>query len=438
MITELTLLEAASALQRGEFSSRELTQASLDRIAALEPELHAFLHIANESALTQADAADIKLTNARRSSLPIPPLLGIPLAVKDVISVENMPCTCGSRILEGYIPPFTATAVNRLQDAGMIIVGKTNTDEFAMGSSTENSAYGVTHNPWDKSRVPGGSSGGSATAVAARLVSAGLGTDTGGSVRQPASFCGVTGLKPTYGRVSRYGLIAYGSSLDCCGVLARNAADAAAVFSVMQGNDPLDATTQDVRANPVELNNEANLQGVRIGIPKEYFIKGIQPDVERYFERANEYVLLVENSARGPTVTKRPSCSAARRWMFSISSARWKSLPSMWRLPGPRLMVFRPTDLLPLCRVNSDGTLHPAVRRSAHFCRVGGGAQGCPRAGLRPPLKLHVRFSRMQLSRRLPSSEMQSKESVEQDSPARTRRRAGVPAAASSRRIASA
>jgi aspartyl-tRNA(Asn)/glutamyl-tRNA(Gln) amidotransferase subunit A len=194
--------------------------------------------------------------------------------------VENMPCTCGSRILEGYIPPFTATAVKRLQDAGMIIVGKTNTDEFAMGSSTENSAYGVTHNPWDKSRVPGGSSGGSAAAVAARLVSAALGTDTGGSVRQPASFCGVTGLKPTYGRVSRYGLIAYGSSLDCCGVLARNAADAAAVFSVMQGSDPLDATTQDVPANPVELSNGANLQGVRIGIPKEYFIEGIQTEVE--------------------------------------------------------------------------------------------------------------------------------------------------------------
>jgi aspartyl-tRNA(Asn)/glutamyl-tRNA(Gln) amidotransferase subunit A len=280
MITDLTLLEAASALQRGEFSSRELTQACINRITVQQPALHAFLHISEESALKQADAADTKLAYARHSSQPVSPLLGIPLAVKDVISVENMPCTCGSRILEGYISPFTATAVKRLQDAGMIIVGKTNTDEFAMGSSTENSAYGVTHNPWDKSRVPGGSSGGSAAAVAARLVSAALGTDTGGSVRQPASFCGVTGLKPTYGRVSRYGLIAYGSSLDCCGVLARNAADAAAVFSVMQGSDPLDATTQDVPANPVELSNGANLQGVRIGIPKEYFIEGIQTEVE--------------------------------------------------------------------------------------------------------------------------------------------------------------
>ncbi len=288
MITDLTLLETAAALQRGDFSSRELTQACLDRITSLEPELHAFLHIAQKSALEQADAADKQLSEARRSKSTVHPLLGIPLAVKDVLAVESMPCTCGSRILEGYVPPFTATAVKRLQEAGMIIVGKTNTDEFAMGSSTENSAYGVTHNPWDKSRVPGGSSGGSAAAVAARDVSAALGTDTGGSVRQPASFCGVTGLKPTYGRVSRYGLVAYGSSLDCCGVLARDAADAAAVFSVMQGRDPLDATTQDVPVNPVVLNNGNNLRGVRIGIPKEYFIKGIQPAVEAKVREAIE------------------------------------------------------------------------------------------------------------------------------------------------------
>jgi len=286
MITDLTLLEAAAGLHRGDFSSRELTQACLDRITTLEPELHAFLHIAQESALEKADAADKKLSEARRSNISAHPLLGIPLAVKDVLAMEGMPCTCGSRILEGYVPPFTATAVKRLLEAGMVIVGKTNTDEFAMGSSTENSAYGVTHNPWDKSRVPGGSSGGSAAAAAASIVPAALGTDTGGSVRQPASFCGVTGLKPTYGRVSRYGLIAYGSSLDCCGVLARDAADAAAVFSVMQGRDPLDATTQDVPAISVALNNGNDLRGVRIGIPKEYFIEGIQPAVEEKVREA--------------------------------------------------------------------------------------------------------------------------------------------------------
>jgi aspartyl-tRNA(Asn)/glutamyl-tRNA(Gln) amidotransferase subunit A len=287
-LTDLTLLEAKSALSAGECSSLELTKACLERIAAFEPKLHAFLHIAEESALRQADAADKKRAEARHSDAPIPPLLGIPLAVKDVLAVEGMSCTCGSRILEGYIPPFTATAVQRLQDAGVVLVGKTNTDEFAMGSSTENSAYGVTHNPWDKSRVPGGSSGGSAAAVAARYVPAALGTDTGGSVRQPASFCGVTGLKPTYGRVSRYGLIAYGSSLDCCGVLARDAADAATVFSIMQGRDPLDATTQDAPAAPITLENERNLRGVRIGVPKEYFIEGIQSAVEQKVRTAIE------------------------------------------------------------------------------------------------------------------------------------------------------
>jgi aspartyl-tRNA(Asn)/glutamyl-tRNA(Gln) amidotransferase subunit A len=280
MITDLTLLETAAALQRGEFSSRELTQACLERITSLEPRLHAFLHIAEKSALQQAEAADKKRAEARLSGETVSSLLGVPLAVKDVLAVEGLPCTCGSRILEGYVPPFSATAVKRLQEAGMVIVGKTNTDEFAMGSSTENSAYGVTHNPWDTCRVPGGSSGGSAAAVAARMIPAALGTDTGGSVRQPASFCGVTGLKPTYGRVSRYGLIAYGSSLDCCGVLARDAADAAAVFSVMQGRDLLDATSQDVPAALVTLDNGSSLRGVRIGVPKEYFLEGIQPEVE--------------------------------------------------------------------------------------------------------------------------------------------------------------
>jgi aspartyl-tRNA(Asn)/glutamyl-tRNA(Gln) amidotransferase subunit A len=272
-----TLTEAKKLLQRGEISSRELTQQALNQIAALDGKLHAFLHVDGDSALEQADAADRKRKSAPDAASP---LLGIPLAVKDVIVVDGMPCTCGSRILQGYRPPFTATAVKRLQEAGMIVLGKTNTDEFAMGSSTENSAYGVTHNPWDLTRVPGGSSGGSAAAVAAGLVPAALGTDTGGSIRQPASFCGVTGLKPTYGRVSRYGLVAYGSSLDCSGPLGRSAADVAAVFSVMQGRDALDATSQDVPAAKIALETEQKLQGVKIGIPKEYFIGGIQPEVE--------------------------------------------------------------------------------------------------------------------------------------------------------------
>ncbi len=282
-LTSLTLTEAQTLLQNGEISSRELVAACLERISALDGDLHAFLHVAAESALKQADLADQKLAELRKTRLPVSEstgLLGIPLAVKDVLAVEGMPCTCGSKILEGWVPPFTATTVKKLRDAGMVVIGKTNTDEFAMGSSTENSAYGVTHNPWDVTRVPGGSSGGSAAAVAGRLVPAALGTDTGGSVRQPASFCGVTGLKPTYGRSSRYGLVAYGSSLDVAGCLGRSAADVAEVFSVMAGPDPLDATTQDVRVEKISFETEASLAGVRIGVPKEYFIKGIQPAVE--------------------------------------------------------------------------------------------------------------------------------------------------------------
>lgn len=275
---DFSLTEAQTALHKGEISSRELTQSVLGQISARDGKLHSFLHVAAESALAQADEADKQRKKGDPNRLF--PLLGLPIAVKDVFTVEGMPCTCGSKILEGWLPPFTATVVQRLQAAGAIVVGKTNTDEFAMGSSTENSGYGVTHNPWDLSRVPGGSSGGSAAAVAAGLVPAAVGSDTGGSVRQPASFCGVTGLKPTYGRNSRYGLVAYGSSLDCPGCFGRSAADVAEIFTVMAGRDPLDATTQDVPGPEIRLDNGDSLRGVRVGIPKEYFIKGIQPEVE--------------------------------------------------------------------------------------------------------------------------------------------------------------
>jgi aspartyl-tRNA(Asn)/glutamyl-tRNA(Gln) amidotransferase subunit A len=278
-LTDLTLVEMQRGLAAGEFSSRDLVQAALDRIAQTEPALHAFLDVGEKSALKQADDRD----SVRKSGSNSRPLLGIPMAIKDVLTVEGFPCTCGSRILEGYEPPYTATSVRRLLEAGIVVIGKTNTDEFAMGSSTENSAYGVTHNPWDLERVPGGSSGGSAAAVAARCVPAALGTDTGGSVRQPASLCGVTGLKTTYGRVSRYGLVAFGSSLDTVGAFGQTAEDVAAVFSVMAGGDPRDATSTDVGVPHIELDQvrgDRPLQGLRIGVPKEYFIEGIQPDVE--------------------------------------------------------------------------------------------------------------------------------------------------------------
>ncbi|MDI6768507.1 MAG: Asp-tRNA(Asn)/Glu-tRNA(Gln) amidotransferase subunit GatA [Anaerolineales bacterium] len=287
-LTDLTLMQAIEALRSGEISSRELTRACLERIEKLEPSLHAFLHLAAESALAQADEADRQQVTGDGQHKP---LLGIPIAVKDVLAVEGLPCTAGSKILEGFVPPFTATAVKRLQEAGAIAIGKTNTDEFAMGSSTENSAYGMTHNPWDLTRVPGGSSGGSAAAVAARMVPAALGTDTGGSVRQPAAFCGVTGLKPTYGRVSRYGLVAYGSSLDVAGALGHTAEDVALLFSIMAGRDALDATTQDVAVPTIDLVGATlavasgrglapPLHGLRIGVPREYFVRGIQVEVE--------------------------------------------------------------------------------------------------------------------------------------------------------------
>ena len=244
-LTDLTVKECLQALTQGKASSVELTRAYLKRIDALEPQLHAFITLTPEKALQTAKDADEKRARLAKSGEDIPALLGLPLAIKDVLCLAGTRATCGSKILENFVPPFNATAVQKLLDAGVVPLGKTNTDEFAMGSSTENSAYGVTHNPWDLTRVPGGSSGGSAAAAAARLAPAALGTDTGGSVRQPASFCGVTGIKPTYGRVSRYGLIAYGSSLDSIGVLARTAEDAEIIFRLMAGFDERDATSSD-------------------------------------------------------------------------------------------------------------------------------------------------------------------------------------------------
>ncbi|HEY60082.1 MAG TPA: Asp-tRNA(Asn)/Glu-tRNA(Gln) amidotransferase subunit GatA [Anaerolineae bacterium] len=280
-LTELTVKKALQALRAGQISSQELTRACLAQMEKLEPDLQAFLARTPKSALKRAEEADRELVAWRRDQTQeLPPLLGLPIAVKDVLCVANVRCTCGSKILEKFVPPFNATCVQRLLDAGVIVVGKTNTDEFAMGSSTENSAYGATHNPWNLRHVPGGSSGGSAAAVAAKVVPAALGTDTGGSVRQPACFCGVTGIKPTYGRVSRYGLIAYGSSLDAAGVLARNAEDVEILFRLMAGFDTRDATTIDLPVAEAACVEDASVEGLRIGVPQEYFIEGIQPEVE--------------------------------------------------------------------------------------------------------------------------------------------------------------
>ena len=279
-LTTLSVKQTLTGLRAGDFSCRELTWAYMERIAALEPRIHAFVTLYAERAFTLADEADARYVSAREhGDKDLPPLLGLPIAVKDLITVSGMRCSCGSAILKDFIAPFTATAVQRLIDAGAIVIGKTNTDEFAMGSSTETSVFGPTYNPWDTSRVPGGSSGGSAAAVATGMVPAAVGSDTGGSIRQPASFCGVTGIKPTYGRVSRYGLVAYGSSLDSMGVFTRKAEDAALLYSIMAGLDPLDGTTVDMPVPQINLDRDGYLEGLRVGIPKEYFIEGIQSEV---------------------------------------------------------------------------------------------------------------------------------------------------------------
>ncbi len=278
---KLTIRQAQQGLRRGEFSSVELTEAVLDRIVAVDNQVKAYLTLTPELALKQAEVADVHLADARRSgSDDLPPLLGIPLALKDVLCTAGITTTCGSRILENFVPPYDATVVERLKAAGMVLLGKTNTDEFAMGSSTENSAYFPTRNPWNLDRVPGGSSGGSAAAVAASEALGALGSDTGGSVRQPAAFCGIVGLKPTYGRVSRYGLVAFASSLDQVGTLTRDVADSALLLSLIAGPDPQDSTAADVPVPDYLQALEGDIRGLRVGVPDEYFAPGIEPGVE--------------------------------------------------------------------------------------------------------------------------------------------------------------
>ena len=278
---------------RGETTARAATESALNAAEKLNDSLNAFLEIDREGALNRADAIDTIIKSERKNAdgTSAPPALllaGIPIAIKDNICVRGMQTSCGSRILGPYHPPYNATAIDRLIAAGSVIIGKTNCDEFAMGSSNENSAFGPVKNPWDISRVPGGSSGGSAAAVAAGIVPVALGSDTGGSVRQPAALCGVIGLKPTYGRVSRYGLVAFGSSLDQIGVLAREVSDAAAVLQVIAGRDSLDATTADVPVPDYSAELNEDVKGLRIGVSRALLGEGVHPEVRAAIEKSIE------------------------------------------------------------------------------------------------------------------------------------------------------
>ena len=271
-LTRSTAAELADLLAQGSVSAREVAQAHLDRTAAVDGDVHSYLHVDAEGALAQADAVDRR----RAAGESLHRLAGVPIAVKDVMATQGLPTTCGSRILQGWVPPYDATLVTRLREAGMPILGKTNMDEFAMGSSTEHSAYGPSHNPWDLERIPGGSGGGSSSVVASFQAPLAIGTDTGGSIRQPAAVTGTVGTKPTYGGVSRYGLVALASSLDQAGPCTRTVLDAALLHEVIAGHDPMDSTSIDAPVPPVvEAARRADVKGLRIGIVRELDRRGL-------------------------------------------------------------------------------------------------------------------------------------------------------------------
>jgi aspartyl-tRNA(Asn)/glutamyl-tRNA(Gln) amidotransferase subunit A len=278
---EKTIAELAAGLKNQDFSSVELTQAFLARIRHYNPELNAFVTVTEDEALAQAQAADARIAAGEAG-----PLTGVPIAQKDIFCTQGIRTSCGSKMLDHFIAPYDATVVERLKQAGTVMLGKLNMDEFAMGSSNETSYYGPVKNPWDTGTVPGGSSGGSAAAVAARLVPGATGTDTGGSIRQPAAFCGITGLKPTYGRVSRWGMIAFASSLDQGGPMARTAEDCALLLQAMAGFDPKDSTSVDRPVPDYAAALNGSLEGLRIGLPREFFEGGLDADITRLIREA--------------------------------------------------------------------------------------------------------------------------------------------------------
>ena len=350
-----TIAGVREAIRSKKASAREIASEFFKRIAARNPELNAYLALSPDRAYAQADLIDSAA--ARGSALP--PLAGVPVAIKDVISTKGVPTTCGSKILEGYIPAYDATAVERLEQAGAVILGKTNCDEFAMGSSNENSAYGAVRNPVATDRVPGGSSGGSAAAVAAGLAVISLGTDTGGSIRQPGAYCGIPGMMPTYGRVSRYGLIAFASSLDRIGPFASNIADAAAVMSVIAGHDANDSTSAAVQVPPYEKTIGEPVSGLRIGIPEDYFGEGIDPEVKAKVEAG---IALLEKLGCRRIALKMPHTDFAIATYYIIATAEASS--NLARFDGVRygLRVSGAT-LMEMYRKTRERGFGPEVKR---------------------------------------------------------------------------
>jgi aspartyl-tRNA(Asn)/glutamyl-tRNA(Gln) amidotransferase subunit A len=341
-LTDLTIDEARRRLHAGALTSTELTRAAIERIEQTEPGLHSFITLTPELALEQAAAADARLAGG-----DAPALCGIPLAIKDVILTAGVRTTAGSKILESFIAPYDATVTRRLREAGAVFVGKANCDEFAMGSSTENSGYGPARNPWDRERVPGGSSGGSSAAVAARQSLGALGTDTGGSIRQPAAHCGVVGLKPTYGRVSRYGVIAYASSLDQVGPMTRTVRDCALLLEGIAGHDRLDSTSVPSAVPRYAEQIDAGIKGLRVGLPKEYFVEGMQPEVADAVRRAVRHL-----ESLGATVedVSLPHTEYAVPAYYLIATAEASS--NLARYDGTRygLRVDRGSGLLDMYR----------------------------------------------------------------------------------------
>ena len=339
-----TIAGIHAALQAKKISAREIASGFYAEIDRRNPELNAYLTLSHERAYSQADRVDAAIARGDK----LPPLAGVPIAVKDVISTSGIRTTCGSKILESYIPPYDATAVTRLENAGAVILGKTNCDEFAMGSSNENSAYGPVRNPAALDRVPGGSSGGSAAAVAAGLAVVALGTDTGGSIRQPAACCGIPGLMPTYGRVSRYGLIAFASSLDRIGPFAANIADTAAVMTVIAGHDENDSTSAAASVPPYDVEIERPIRGLRIGVPEEYFGEGIDSEVK---EKVLAAIALMEKLGCRRIPLKMPHTEYAIATYYIIATAeassnlaRYDGVRFGLRVPGATLLeMYRKT-----------------------------------------------------------------------------------------------